>query len=807
MNNKYIKYKNKYINIKQIGSSNDIINDHSIQFNNFFENDTDYKPFFNMLSTKNIFSNNSNNSDIINIIKSNPILIYEIIMFYKKSEEKIINYFLTPINIDLFFINNSISLFELLIENELYEQIKKYDISLIYSDINKLKIFYNIILSSKYINNFKKLIEYDILPEEFKTDSKYIIYRLLNDNLINYLTININPDYISEIKTDLGAFQLSNTNIIHLYNDLYIMEYFMTFLFKNLILLNILLNNTEFRTFELFNTSFDINIINENDIHNDNISYINIIIELNNSDIIEFLILKGLLISNNNLINIITNTELEYLNIILIKHINISEPIEILNILSETSDCETIESREMPIYSITELDIDFYHGTYNKINDYKLNVPTFYSLDILQSLGHVLIRIYSYIKYISNYPNFELDFHELNYYPVIYIYNNKEIINLLVLENTWYKDFTLLYNPQILYKHLIKHDDIVNIIYNFCVRLDGEKTLFTEKEYFDFFEFFFNNLIKILHYKDNIEAEIINYTAKFYINLNLYYLLKIYSESCTKNCFGSFLNIGGYELLTKIDYNQYFDDIGIKDPGYIIDGIYVPNDQDEIILLNNDKLQIKDIIYITPYTYKDKSNEEKINYIREYIRLQNNFKTNITNTELFINFFQHYLQLIKINDMNHSSSKSYTKINKNKDENINIGINLIKNITLYNSWYFDYFSTYYTFANPYINDFIFDFDPHTHEIIHNTDAEDLHCYNKLIPTNQFMYKHYTNKNSLIEYNYTNDPRCKKKVTKISIYKDNENDKLGELSLYINYLLTESTSQILFSNNDFLDSEV
>jgi len=797
MNNKYIKYKNKYFNIKQIGSSSDFINDLSIQFN------TDYKPFFDILSQKYSISNNS---DIINIIKSNPILIYEFIMFYKKSEDKLIDYFVTPINIDLFFINNSISLFELLIENELYEQIKKYNISLIYSDINKLKIFYNIILSSKYINNFKKLIEYDILPEEFKTDSKYIIYRLLNNNLINYLTENINLDYISEIKTDLGAFQLSNTNIIHLYNDLYIMEYFMrTFLYKNLILLNILLNNTEFRTFELFNT-FDINIINENDIYNNKISYIDIIIELNNSDIIEFLILKGLLISNNNLINIITNTELEDLNIKLIKHINISEPIEILNFSSEKSDCETIESKEMPKYSITEL-TNFYHGTYNKINDYKLNVPTFYSLDILQSLGHVLIRIYSYIKYISNYPNFELDFHELNYYPVIYIYNNKEIINLLVLENTWYKDFTLLYNPQILYEHLIKHDDIVNIIYNFCVRLDAEKTLFSEEEYFDFFEFFFYNLIKILHYKDNIEAEIINYTAKFYINLNLYYLLKIYSESCTENCFGSFLNIGGYELLTKIDYNQYFDDIGIciKDPEYIIDGIYVPNDQDEIILLNNDKLQIKDIVYITPYTYKDKSKEEIINYITKYIRLQNNFKTNITNTKLFINFFQHYLQLIKINDIN--SYRSYTKINDNADENINLGIKLIKNITLYNSWYFDYFSIYYTFANPYITDFIFNFNPHTHEITHNLDAEELDCYNKLIPTNQFMYKHYTNKNSLIEYKYTDPPRCKKKVTKISIYKDNDNDKLEELRQYINYLLTKSTSQILFSNNNFLDSEV
>jgi hypothetical protein len=275
----------------------------------------------------------------------------------------------------------------------------------------------------------------------------------------------------------------------------------------------------------------------------------------------------------------------------------------------------------------------------------------------------------------------------------------------------------------------------------------------------------------LINLKSNNSEEKINKLTQFYIKKYLYFILNTYTMKCSQNCFMSFLNISGYELLTKIDYNSYFDEIGIKEPCQIIDGFYAPNDQDEIILLNNDKLQFNNIIYIVPFSLKDKDNNEIITYIEDYIHLTNEIKINQNNEnklEYYKNFYLHFL-----------------KLGKNIEDTEEF-------LTFENSWTFDYFSTHCDY-----------FNSHTHEM--NSDCK-RECKYKIY-SNKFIYDNLKiqeiKKNSeyVEDYEYIENELCGDiKNNKVSIY---DTRKLGLLQEYIEFLLSRTKSSDLFGNTDYI----
>jgi len=754
MNKKYIKYVTKYVELKYVELKyiGGMKIDEKI--------DENYTILENYLKPKNITIDkynyllsdlariklklNNQESNIIELLKT-PEIIMEILISYENIQNKeiydiIIDKFVNieNISIDYIYIPIKTNLFKLLLHNNLYDQINKYDLLIFFRDEIQILNFYTIIFYPEYINNFIEFIKFDLLPFEFIIDSHKIIYKILNNNLDKKIYEHMKYIY--------------NFNIIHLYNNENIIKYFFKKFtelennkeYINLILINILLYN---ETFDLFNKLIDEYKIDVNNIQTKESTLIQIIFMINNPVIFEHLKLIGLKDININILNLFHKS--------LIKYIDIHEPIEIIEYFEEI----TCTVKKFNIYPILELDRNIYHGSYYKIDNYKLNVPTFYSLDILQSLGHILILVQSYFhfykngKHINALQNKKHNINKpLSYYPIIYIYNIKEPINLLLLDDVWNNDFSYIYIPKILYKYLIIHPDVVNIIYKFCSQIMNiEMNPFISK--------IFNKLKIIIEYKDTINDIKIDYIAKYYLNQNLLNILEIYAKKCSKQCFRSFFNICGYELLTKIDYNEYFNEIGIKDSENIIDGLYVPNDQDEIILLNNNKLIIKDLLYIVPYSYLEQDDTNIHEYIREYFRLKSELNQNITNIDIkyFFNFYTHFLELGKsLNDSN--------------------------TLTLLNSWFFDYYSTYCNNFNPY-----------THEV--NGDCNE-RC-KMLIPTDHFVYKDLTQRE--LKWSF---PGCGViKSQKVSIFDTN---KLPQLQKYIDFLLSRALSSQLFGNIDYLE---
>ena len=727
MNKKYIKYMTKYINLKYDGGmiSEDI--DYS-DLEKYLDLDDliklEKQEYDDFIANINIIKNKLNNreTDIIKLLKT-PEIIMEILIIYnsiqnKKIYDVIIDKFVNieNISINYIYVSRSTILFNLLLRINLYDQIKKYNLSIFYSK-NEIINFYRIIFYPQYINNFKELIRLNLLPIEFISDPNNEIYKILNYNFDEKLYKK--KKYVYDF------------NIIHFYNDEEIMKYFLdNFIkYKNLVLINILLYN---ETFELFNKLIHEYSIDINNIEIEKLKLNQIIFIINNIDILEYLKSIGLI------------------------EINFIEPFAIIEYYEEIIDTP----KKFIIHSILELDKNIYHGSYHKIDNYQLNVPTFYSLDILQSLGHILIPVQSYFHYFKHNHYIRLlgnknhtIYKPLNYYPVIYIYKIRETesINLLLLDDVWNDDFSHIYIPKILYKYVIIHPDFVNIIYKFCSQI---MDIYRDPIIYEIF----NKLKIIIGSKDLTNDIEIDYIVKYYLNQNLLTILERYAKKCAKECFRSFLNISGYELLTKIDYNAYFNEIGIKDPENIIDGFYVPNDQDEIILLNNNKIEIRDILYIVPYSYLKENDEQIIKYITEYLRLKSLIKKSYSKDNPFLNFYGHYL-----------------KLGKNLDDLTNL-------LTLENSWFFDYYSTYCNNFNPY-----------THEIDSGCDE----ICKMLIPTDRFVYKDLTN--TELVWSYKNCGSIKSQ--KVSIY---DTSKLSQLEEYITLLLLKTRSSILFGNIEYLE---
>ena len=159
---------------------------------------------------------------------------------------------------------------------------------------------------------------------------------------------------------------------------------------------------------------------------------------------------------------------------------------------------------------------------------------------------------------------------------------------------------------------LLKKSDHVDIFYNFLKKL--------QKIYIR---------LKIPPTKSLITTK--NMCELFNSNVNGY------KRGCKNGCFMGWTNIPGYYLLSCIDYNKYFQEIGVTTQD--IDGIYVEQDQDEIILFDPSLLELRDTYYIFPYTYKSASIEDKKNFMEQYI----NFSTQYNQTKLRNPLFLHLL--------------------------------------------------------------------------------------------------------------------------------------------------------------------
>jgi hypothetical protein len=297
-----------------------------------------------------------------------------------------------------------------------------------------------------------------------------------------------------------------------------------------------------------------------------------------------------------------------------------------------------------------------YHGTYNNIPDMPFT-PVFFSTDILQSLGHIILKFqkinYLYNEYKSNITKNKTDknieeinknIKGINYrlntisscYPVIYNYSFNRSIKLLKMNDvhTYDNTFKKLFNVKILMKYIYENEKAYEIINDHVTRMKNIGT-----DYGNFEE-------SIEKYNEKSEAEKKEIIKK---------ILEIYNNKCREGCFGGWTNTPGYYIINNIDFNAYFKEIKLINKDDVIDGIYVERDQDEIIIFNINDLSNKDINYILPFSY-EKNNKRKNNtdhidytghiyYINKYIEYAKIFKTDYLkfpnsiskNSEKFIN--------------------------------------------------------------------------------------------------------------------------------------------------------------------------
>jgi hypothetical protein len=265
----------------------------------------------------------------------------------------------------------------------------------------------------------------------------------------------------------------------------------------------------------------------------------------------------------------------------------------------------------------------FYHGSYNKING-KLFTPSYYSIDPLQSLGHLLSTS---TKLIYSKEPSRNDLDKISTcYPIIYTFTNKENLCLLHLLNVHKYDNTFgkILNKDIYKEYLNKNPDKILILQNFTDKLLSLKII-KEKPIIN--EINFDELYDKFFYK--------------------------YLQDCEVKCFTGWSNTPGYYLLSNIDYNKYLREIIpniMKD--IEIDGIYVERDQDEIILFNNSKINDEvGINYILPYYfYENKDIEKAKQYILDYDKKSKRYLDNKDDKQTQQELINKYKQFSYINE-------------------------------------------------------------------------------------------------------------------------------------------------------------
>ena len=250
--------------------------------------------------------------------------------------------------------------------------------------------------------------------------------------------------------------------------------------------------------------------------------------------------------------------------------------------------------------TIHEIDINttLYHGSFNKITG-KLNSPSYYSTDPLQSLGHLLSTSTKFtnkdFKDVNNTTVIKDLSKIATCYPSIYNYINKDkiyLLHLLVNSTNYDNTFGKIFNKNKIKELLLVNPEKINILNNFKKKLvaigslkDDEKEI-VESNFEDLYNTYFDN----------------------------------YYSTCSYQCFRGWANTPGYYLLSNIDYNKYLKSIIPEIIGdKKIDGIYVERDQNEIILFNTDKLSDKFTInYILPYIFYQEK-EKKIDLAKDFI--------------------------------------------------------------------------------------------------------------------------------------------------------------------------------------------
>ena len=242
-----------------------------------------------------------------------------------------------------------------------------------------------------------------------------------------------------------------------------------------------------------------------------------------------------------------------------------------------------------------------YHGTYFKLSE-NVWAPAYYSTDILQSLGHILTKFDTLNtlntkdeKSKNDDINKRLDSIS-NCFPLLYSYNVSKTVNLLKLINpsNFSDTFNKLFNKQEL-----------------SAAISGKGT----PEKFNIIQTFSNKLSGIGIKTPSHVSLTTDFDSSFSI------LFDIYIKQCDYSCFGGWANTPGYTLLSLIDYNKYFIDIGLMPNKTVVHGIYVERDQDEIILFkNNDCVEHNDISFVLPYEFTDKPIADARTYIDTYIK-------------------------------------------------------------------------------------------------------------------------------------------------------------------------------------------
>jgi hypothetical protein len=273
---------------------------------------------------------------------------------------------------------------------------------------------------------------------------------------------------------------------------------------------------------------------------------------------------------------------------------------------------------------VIKKDIIIYHGTTNKLNDNIVNSPSFYSTDILQSLGHILIN-----KSLTTY-----------YYHMIYEFIIKSDIVVLNIEYPYDNKFNKLFNPKILLKYIKLKPNKINIIVGFINRLMKYTQKYQNIVMMRMLNKIVDHLILIYNgCNDKYLPYISDKMLDIYLNSIILDLLINYCKLCKESCFATFNNIIGYYLLSQIDYNAYLRECKIIESDVTIDGIYVKEDQNEIIIFNNTKLEYSNIYYIAPYSMINSSTTEIKEYIKNNINIDpssSKYRTHI-NLLLMIN--------------------------------------------------------------------------------------------------------------------------------------------------------------------------
>lgn len=249
------------------------------------------------------------------------------------------------------------------------------------------------------------------------------------------------------------------------------------------------------------------------------------------------------------------------------------------DLLEQPYSIETEDETILFKYITIKKNMTLYHGSHFKINDSPF-APSYFSQDIMQSVGHILIDFRKIKIMIENSDHLAIK-NKLdsisNCYPLLYEFTILSDLKLLKIQlpHRFEKSFDILFNLDILTKYIlllssIDKNEIMNI---------------------------FLSKLKSINILKNKYESIHDYNEE-----TIQDIITAYKLRCEVECFGGWTNTPGYYLLSKINYNDYLKELGILKLYEKIDGLYIENDQDEIVMFNLEKIKQKKINFILPYS-------------------------------------------------------------------------------------------------------------------------------------------------------------------------------------------------------------